>query len=112
MVLTASAISFLSLYRHDTVHTIVLLTKCNVAGPLHFGGDEVWVQCWDASPEVGQWLQVNNLSSQEAIFELMNVTHSVAAAAGRSVLHYQEVGHPAGDLSAGGPLPWVVGFGN
>ena len=77
----------------------------NVAGPLHFGGDEVWVQCWDASPEVGQWLQANNLSSQEAIFDLMNVTHSVAVAAGRSVLHYQEVGHPVGHLSAHDLLP-------
>ena len=27
-------------------------------GTLHFGGDEVWTECWESSPEVVRYLQV------------------------------------------------------
>ena len=42
---------------------------------------QVWTQCWDASPEVVAWLKAHNQSNAEAVFELLNVTHSAAAAA-------------------------------
>ena len=39
-------------------------------GTLHFGGDEVWTECWESSPEVVRYLQVR-----------ANPTHRLPAAA-------------------------------
>lgn len=62
---------------------------------------QVWTQCWDASPEVVAWLKAHNQSNAEAVFELLNVTHSAAAAAGRKVLHCECDNHQAADLISG-----------
>eukprot|EP01051_Picozoa_sp_SAG22_P005962 SAG22_NODE_373_length_11549_cov_12.592052_2_plen_83_part_00 len=47
---------------HDVGHDLLSM----FGGPLHFGGDEVWTQCWDASPEIVAHLAAHNMTDRDA----------------------------------------------
>ena len=58
---------------------------------IHLGGDEVDLSCWSQVPRVASWLKANNFTTKDGYRYIVEGTHDIVYAAGRTPVNWDEI---------------------